>query len=76
MTSTAQTIIDGAATLRTDPDDATPATILASYAEYARHVETELRRQVAIARSMGMSWTEIGNVFGVTKQAAQQRYGS
>ena len=76
MTSTAQTIIDGAATLRTDPNDATPATILASYAEYARHVETELRHQVAIARSMGMSWTEIGNVFGVTKQAAQQRYGS
>jgi hypothetical protein len=33
-----------------------------------------LDRFVAAARTAGRSWTEIGAVLGVTKQAAQQRY--
>jgi hypothetical protein len=33
-------------------------------------------RFVAEARANGLSWTEIGHVFGTSKQAAQQRYGS
>lgn len=30
---------------------------------------------VYLARKHGMSWTEIGTAMGITKQAAQQRYG-
>jgi Clp amino terminal domain, pathogenicity island component len=33
-------------------------------------------RFVAEARAAGMSWTEIGQAFGTTKQAVQQRYGA
>jgi Clp amino terminal domain, pathogenicity island component len=32
-------------------------------------------RRVADARAAGASWTEIGQLFGTSKQAAQQRYG-
>jgi Clp amino terminal domain, pathogenicity island component len=32
-------------------------------------------RRVAEARAAGASWTEIGQLFGTSKQAAQQRYG-
>lgn len=35
-----------------------------------------LERYVADARAQGLSWTEIGQVFGTSKQAAQQRYGA
>lgn len=33
------------------------------------------RRIIAQARAAGNSWADIGAVLGVTKQAAQQRYG-
>ena len=33
-------------------------------------------RYVVAARRAGMSWTEIGQTFGTSKQAAQQRYGT
>ena len=33
-------------------------------------------RFVIAARAAGMSWTEIGQAFGTSKQAAQQRYGT
>jgi Clp amino terminal domain, pathogenicity island component len=33
-------------------------------------------RFVAEAREAGLSWTEIGQLFGTSKQAAQQRYGA
>lgn len=77
MTSdqTHQSIINGAASLRTDDMDASAATVLKSYADYAALVETDLNHQVAAARSMGMSWADIGAVFGITRQAAQQRFG-
>src|SRR5919198_4611460 len=32
-------------------------------------------RFVAEARASGLSWTEIGQAFGTSKQAVQQRYG-
>jgi len=38
--------------------------------------ELELRRQVSIARRSGHSWAAIGLALGVTRQAAQQRFGS
>jgi hypothetical protein len=37
--------------------------------------ELALRRQVAVARRSGHSWAAIGLALGVTRQAAQQRFG-
>jgi hypothetical protein len=37
--------------------------------------ELALRRQVAVARRFGHSWAAIGLALGVTRQAAQQRFG-
>jgi hypothetical protein len=36
----------------------------------------ELQAAVSAARQNGRSWSEIGVVLGVSKQAAQQRFGS
>jgi hypothetical protein len=40
-----------------------------------RNTELELRLLVAQARKDGVWWEEIGAALGVTKQAAQQRFG-
>lgn len=40
-----------------------------------RDAEAELRAAVAAARAAGRSWGYIGLVLGVSKQAAQQRFG-
>jgi len=37
--------------------------------------EVMLRRQVDVARRAGHSWAAIGLALGVTRQAAQQRFG-
>jgi hypothetical protein len=37
--------------------------------------ELNLRRQVANARRNGHSWAAIGFILGITRQAAQQRFG-
>jgi hypothetical protein len=37
--------------------------------------ELTLRRQVFVARKSGHSWAAIGYALGVSKQAAQQRFG-
>jgi hypothetical protein len=37
--------------------------------------EREVTKRVAVAREYGLSWTAIGHVLGVTKQAAWERYG-
>lgn len=39
------------------------------------NAEGELERAVADARRHGHSWTDIGLVLGVSKQAARQRFG-
>lgn len=38
--------------------------------------DADLRRAVAEARAHGDSWGTIGMVLGVSRQAAQQRFGS
>jgi hypothetical protein len=38
--------------------------------------ELRLRRQVAVARRHGHSWAAIGFILGITRQAAQQRFGN
>ncbi len=38
--------------------------------------ELNLRRQVAVARRHGHSWAAVGFILGITRQAAQQRFGT
>lgn len=38
-------------------------------------MEVLQRESVAAARAQGCSWDSIGQVFGVSRQAAQQRFG-
>jgi DNA-directed RNA polymerase specialized sigma24 family protein len=40
-----------------------------------RAAEDELRQAVAAARTEGYTWAEIGMTLGVTRQAAQTRFG-
>jgi hypothetical protein len=56
-----------------------PAAQLRAAVEVARELtdlsDALIGRFVAQARDAGLSWAEIGHVFGTSKQAAQQRYG-
>lgn len=66
-------------------DDLDPATVQARDAVHFRRIiaakegvaqaERELRDAVTAAREAGDSWLTIGVALGVTKQAAQQRFG-
>lgn len=53
-----------------NPDD------LLALAEMQRELDSALTAAVLTARAQhGMSWTEIGRLLGVSRQAAQQRFG-
>ncbi len=39
-------------------------------------LDQQIRTQVATVRALGGSWTTVGVALGVTRSAAQQRYGS
>jgi hypothetical protein len=41
-----------------------------------RDAEAAVAAQVAEVRRLGGSWTTVGVALGVTRQAAQQRYGT
>jgi hypothetical protein len=41
----------------------------------AEHLDTTIRTAVIGLRAHGYSWTEIGTQLGMTRQAAQQRWG-
>ena len=44
-------------------------------AEEVRRLAVDLQRaSVAEARQAGLTWTQIGELFGMSKQAAQQRF--
>ena len=45
-------------------------------AHQRREIEDELAQAVAAARKDNWSWAMIGLMLGVTRQAAQQRYGA
>jgi hypothetical protein len=49
---------------------------LASAAELLATAERSLHRLVGEARDAGMSWARIGEVLGVSRQAAQQRFAA
>lgn len=48
---------------------------IAELVDQRHHVDTELTRAVRSARSAHRSWSEIGAMLGVSKQAAQRKYG-
>jgi hypothetical protein len=56
----------------------TPSTFLHWSADAERHLEDARRRAVAQLRATPnpTPWSDIGRLLRVTKQAAQQRYGS
>lgn len=49
--------------------------LLDTLATYKAQVQDAMREAVERARGEGMTWEQIGHSLGVTKQAAQQRYG-
>jgi hypothetical protein len=52
-----------------------PLRTLKTDAAAARDLEQRMRSTVQELRAGGVSWAVIGNALGITKQAAQQRYG-
>ena len=48
---------------------------IAELVDQRHHVDTEVIRAVRSARSAHRSWSEIGAMLGVSKQAAQRKYG-
>lgn len=58
-----------------DLRDATHLRAIIAAVEQTRVAEAELREAVQAARDAGDSWTVIGMALGVTKQAAQKRFG-
>ena len=48
---------------------------IATLAEHREQVDDELAEAVHAARRCQRSWSEIGAMLGVSKQAAQRKYG-
>jgi hypothetical protein len=48
---------------------------IAELVDQRHHVDTEIARAVRSARAAHRSWSEIGTMLGVSKQAAQRKYG-
>lgn len=45
-----------------------------SLGQNLRKLDAELTSAVATARTLGLSWRNIGKVFGITRQGAQRRW--
>jgi hypothetical protein len=74
------TLDDVAAIVATRAENSSPATRLAAAIGLGRELtdlgDALIGRFVGEARAAGLSWTEIGRLFGTSKQAVQQRYGA
>jgi hypothetical protein len=49
---------------------------IAELVDQREHVDDDLTAAVHAARTAGRSWSEIGAMLGVSKQAAHRKYGS
>lgn len=49
---------------------------IASLAQHRDNLEAELVESVREARAARRTWSEIGTMLGVSKQAAQRKYGT
>ena len=63
-----------------DPDDLVVANTsalraIAELAESREALDADLAAAITLARSAHRSWSEIGAMLGVSKQAAQRKYG-
>lgn len=63
--------VDGDDLVEVDTDE---LKAIAQYAALRDRLETALADAVRVARSNGRSWSEIGTMLGVSKQAAQRKY--
>jgi hypothetical protein len=63
--------VDGDDLVEVDTDE---LKAIAQYAARRDRLETALADAVRVARSNGRSWSEIGTMLGVSKQAAQRKY--
>ena len=54
---------------------ADPRLVLKGFGQIRDALEREIRTATYVARKAGLSWSAIGEALGVSKQAAQQRYG-
>lgn len=64
-----------------DPADLKPAPlesmgVVAAWINQQEGVNEALARAVADARTRGVTWSQIGEMLGVSKQAARQKYGT
>ena len=65
----------GAAILASGEQDADPLTVVSRVVEAEDVVRDLLRQSVGAARAAGCSWAAIGTELGMSRQAAQQRFG-
>jgi hypothetical protein len=63
--------VDAADLVEIDTDE---LKVIAQYAARRDRLDTALTDAVRAARRNGRSWSEIGTMLGVTKQAAQRKY--
>ena len=56
-------------------EDYSTRDLLDSLANYEAQISMRIEDAVQQARREGLSWSEVGALLGVSKQAAQQRYG-
>lgn len=61
--------------LREVTDDTHPALIVIGLADAASRLDEKLREAVGLCREFDLTWDTIGRALGVTRQAAQQRFG-
>ena len=56
--------------------DATPLRRIAAADEALQRARQHLHDEVRAAHEAGLSWTAIAAVFGISRQAARQRFGT